>query len=57
MKKLFNFLKKCVIVAMICLVISNIIIPSPNDFDPESGIAACEASSNPDKDPFDPSNY
>lgn len=57
MKKLFNFLKKCVIVAMICLVISNIVIPAPNSFNPELGIPTCEVSPNPDENPLDGPDY
>lgn len=49
MKKMFDLLKKCVIVAMICLSISNIMLP-PTAFPLDSGISTCQTSSNPDED-------
>ena len=57
MKKVFNFLKKCIIVAMLCLLVSNVVIPLPSDFDPETGIPVCGASPNPDEEPLNPPEY
>lgn len=52
MKKIFNFLKKCVIVALLWLNFSNIMLPPFSfPFDPDS--FTCQTFSGPEENPFD----
>ena len=57
MKKLLNILKKCALVLAIGLVISNITVPTPEEFHPEPEVSICAPTPNPDEAPFGDTAY